>query len=125
MSSTVGFYTVKMTAIFLMSVLYFIIGSTLSNLLNRAIPDENLHEMSTPYLIALLSVIFGMIGIVFYVLRILVKRMPFFLDGYYGFKYSLLREATGGLIIGYVMYSYLDKLKGLMQELSSRIYKKA
>jgi hypothetical protein len=125
MSSTVGFYTVKVTAIFLMSVLYFIVGSVLSVLLNDAIPDKDLHMLSTPYLIALLSLIFGSIGVAFYILRNLVKHMPFFLDGYYGFKYSMLREATGGIIIGYVMYAYLEKLAALMRELSSRIYKKA
>ena len=124
MSSTLGFYTVKLLAIFLMSILYFILGSMLSILLNDAIPDENLHTISTPLLIALLSLIFGSIGVVFYILRNLVKRMPFFLDGYYGFKYSMLREATGGLIISYVLYAYLGKLKGLMQELSSRIYRR-
>ena len=125
MSSTVGFYTVKVTAIFLMSVLYFIVGSVLSVLLNDAIPDKDLHMLSTPYLIALLSLIFGSIGVAFYILRNLVKHMPFFLDGYYGFKYSMLREATGGIIIGYVMYAYLEKLAAIMRELSSRIYKKA
>ena len=119
--SVVGFYTVKITAIFLLSVLYFVTGSILSILLNEMIPDENLHELSTPYLMVLLSLIFGSIGVVFYVLRNMVKRMPFFLDGYYGFQYAMLREATGGLIIGYTMYAYLDKLKGLMKEFSARL----
>jgi hypothetical protein len=119
--SVVGFYTVKITAIFLLSVLYFVVGSVLSILLNEMVPDENLHELSTPYLIVLLSLIFGSIGVVFYVLRNMVKRMPFFLDGYYGFQYAMLREATGGLIIGYTMYAYLDKLKGLMKEFSARL----
>lgn len=119
--SVVGFYTVKITAIFLLSVLYFVVGSVLSILLNEMIPDENLHELSTPYLMVLLSLIFGSIGVVFYVLRNMVKRMPFFLDGYYGFQYAMLREATGGLIIGYTMYAYLDKLKGLMKEFSARL----
>lgn len=119
--SVVGFYTVKVIAIFLLSVLYFVVGSVLSIVLNEMIPDENLHELSTPYLMVLLSLIFGSIGVVFYVLRNMVKRMPFFLDGYYGFQYAMLREATGGLIIGYTMYAYLDKLKGLMKEFSARL----
>ena len=119
--TSVGFYTVKTISIFLLSVLYFMVGSTLSIMLNEAIPDKNLDELSTPYLILFLSVIFGCIGVVFYVLRNFIKRMPFFLDGYFGFKYSLLQEATGGLIVGYAMYAYLDKLKKLMDELSIRL----
>lgn len=121
--SVIGFYAVKVTAIFLMSVFYFMVGSVLSILLNDAIPDENLHELSTPFLVVLLSSIFGAIGVVFYILRNIVKSMPFILDGYYGFQYSMLREATGGLVIGYIMYAYLDKLKGLMDELSTRLRK--
>ena len=121
MSSTVGFYMIKMVSIFIMAVVYFIMGSGLSLLLNDIIPDENLHQISTPSLVALLSGIFGVIGIVFYLLRNLITHMPFVLEGYYGFRYSLLKEATGGLIVGYVMYAYLDKLKGLMDELAKRI----
>lgn len=121
LSSTVGFYTVKVSAIFIMSFLYFLVGSILSVLLNDAIPEKDLHTLSTPRLVGLLGVIFGSIGVVFYVVRILIKRMPFFLDGVYGFKYSLLQEAAGGMIIGYTMYAYLHRLKGLMDELERRL----
>lgn len=119
--SSVGFYTVKITAIFLLSVLYFLVGSALSLLLNEALPEENLREWSTAKLMIHLSLVFGTIGVVFYVLRNMIKRMPFPLEGYYGFRYSLLREATGGIIIAYVMYAYLDRLQEMMKELSLRL----
>lgn len=122
LSRTVGFYTVKVSAIFLMSFFYFIIGSVLSVLLNDIIPDTSLEELSTPYLMAFLGTVFGCIGVVFYMVRILVKRMPFVLDGMFGFKYSLLREAAGGIIIGYTMYAFLDKLKKMMVELGGRFH---
>lgn len=118
---TIGFYAVKVSAIFIMSFFYFVMGSILSVLLNDVIPDARLEEISTSHLMVILGVIFGCIGVVFYVLRNLVKRMPFFLDGVYGFKYSLLREAAGGLIVAYTMYSYLDKLKAMMVELGHRL----
>jgi hypothetical protein len=47
--------------------------------------------------------------------------MPFFLDGIYGFKYSLLQEAAGGMIIGYTMYAYLDNLQNMMEEFRKRL----
>jgi hypothetical protein len=50
--------------------------------------------------------------------------MPFFLDGMYGFNYSLLKEASGGIIVAFIMFNYLDKLKILLNELKNRIYKK-
>ncbi len=119
--SSVGFYTVKVTSIFLISILYFLVGSVLSILLNDMIPSESLEEIQTWKLITLMGIIFGSIGVVFYVVRIMIKRMPFFLDGYYGFQYSILREAAGGIIVGYTMYAFLDKLKSLMQELAKRL----
>jgi hypothetical protein len=119
--SSVGFYTVKITSIFLISILYFLVGSVLSILLNEMIPSESLEEIQTWKLVSLMGLIFGSIGVVFYVVRIMIKRMPFFLDGYYGFKYSILREAAGGIIIGYTMYAFLNKLKGLMDELAKRM----
>jgi hypothetical protein len=85
------------------------------------IPSESLEEIQTWKLVSLMGLIFGSIGVVFYVVRIMIKRMPFFLDGYYGFKYSILREAAGGIIVGYTMYAFLDKLKGLMDELAKRM----
>jgi hypothetical protein len=118
---SIGFYTVKVSSIFLISVLYFIVGSVLSIFLNDIIPSENVEEISTIKLIALLGLIFGSIGVVFYAIRIIIKNMPFFLDGYYGFNYSLLREASGGIIIAYTMYAFLDKLIDLMQELAKRL----
>lgn len=118
--SSVGFYTVKITAIFLLSVIYFLVGSTLSLLLNEVLPTDNLQEWSTATLVAHLGLIFGMIGVVFYILRNLIKRMPFFLDGYYGFRYDMLQEASGGMIVAYTMYAYLDRLQRLMEELASR-----
>ena len=120
-SRTVVFYAVKVSAIFIMSVVYFIVGSVLSVLLNDVTPYTNLHEISTPGLMGILGAIFGAIGVVYYMVRILIKRTPFFLDGLYGFKYSLLQEAAGGMIMGYTMYAYLDRLKDLMVEFRKRI----
>ncbi len=121
LSRKVGFYSVKVLAIFIMSALYFAVGSTLSVFLNRAIPVTNLNELSTPYLMVFLGTVFGCIGVVFYVVRVLIKRMPFFLDGLYGFRYSILHEAAGGIIVGYTMYAYLDHLKTMMVELGKRL----
>ena len=121
LSRKVGFYLVKVLAIFIMSALYFVVGSTLSVFLNRAIPVTNLNELSTPYLMVFLGTVFGCIGVVFYVVRVLIKRMPFFLDGMYGFRYTILREAAGGMIFGYTMYAYLDHLKTMMVELGKRL----
>jgi hypothetical protein len=121
MKSPVGFYAVKITAIFLMSVIYFVLGAGLSLLLNRSLPADPVQQVSTPMLVVRLSAVFGLIGVVYYLLRNVVKRAPFPLDGWFGFRYSMLREATGGLIVAYAMYSYLDRLHDWMVELEERV----
>jgi hypothetical protein len=120
-----GFYVVKTTSIFIISVIYFIVGSITSILLNDVLPEEeNISKLSTLHLILILSGIFGIVGVLYYFLRVGIKHMPFFLDGVYGFQYSLLKEASGGIIIAFIMYNYLDKLKILLNEFKTRIYKK-
>ncbi len=123
--NTIGFYSVKIFSIFIISVVYVIIGSIAGLLINRSLPKiDKLEELSTLYLISLIFIKFGIISIVYYFIRRNIKRIPFFLDGVYGFKYSLLKEASGGIIIGFIMYNYLDTLRALLQELKRRIYNK-
>ena len=118
--NTIGFYSIKIISIFIVSILYFISGSIFSVLLNEAIPNDKPKELSTLRLLIEVSAIFGVIGIVFYFNRILIKRMPFFLDGLFGFKYSLLHDAASGMIVGYILYAYQDKLVEKLTELRLR-----
>jgi hypothetical protein len=117
---TIGFYLIKVISIFIVSILYFISGSIFSVLLNEVIPDDKPQDLSSIQLLLEVSSIFGLIGIVFYFNRILIKKIPFFLDGLYGFKYSLLHEAAGGIIVGYILYAYQDKLVDKLTELRKR-----
>ena len=121
MNTYIGFYVVKISAIFIMSVLYFICGVTVSILIDDAIPDKNLEDKSTIILIIQICTIVGMIGVIYYFLRVYIKSVTFFLDGLYGFKYSLLKEASGGIIFSYVLYTYQTKLHNLLIELKQRI----
>lgn len=117
----VGFYTVKIIAIFILSVVHLFVGGFLSILLDEAIPIENMEHHNLVILIIEVCCIFGIIGIVYYLFRITIKNMPFFLDGVYGFKYSLLQEVAGGIIIGYTLYAYQDKLVLLLKEIRTRV----
>jgi hypothetical protein len=51
----------------------------------------------------------------------MIQYIPFPLDKQYGFTYSLLKEASGGVIISYILFTYQDKLKAMMIELQKRI----
>lgn len=117
---TIGFYSIKVVSLFIVSILYFISGSIFSLLLDEAVPDNDPVQQSTIMLLTEVSIIFGVIGVVFYMNRILIKKMPFFLDGYFGFQYSLLHDAASGMIVGYILYAYQDKLISKLKELRVR-----
>ena len=116
----IGFYSVKIISIFIVSILYFITGSILSLVLDETVPKTDVHTESTLLLLTEVSLIFGIVGVVFYLNRILIKKMPFFLDGYFGFNYSLLHDAASGMIVGYILYAYQDKLISKLKELRIR-----
>jgi hypothetical protein len=117
---SVGFYSIKVISLFIVSILYFITGSIFSVVLDEAVPDNDPVQQSTIMLLAEVSIIFGVIGVVFYMNRMLIKKMPFFLDGYFGFRYSLLHDAASGMIVGYILYAYQDKLISKLKELRVR-----
>jgi len=117
---SVGFYSIKTISLFIVSILYFITGSIFSLLLDEAVPDNDPVQQSTVMLLTEVSIIFGVIGVLFYMNRMLIKKMPFFLDGYFGFRYSLLHDAASGMIVGYILYAYQDKLISKLKELRVR-----
>ena len=117
---SVGFYSIKVISLFIVSILYFITGSIFSLVLDEAVPANDPTQQYTIMLLTEVSIIFGIIGIVFYMNRMLIKKMPFFLDGYFGFRYSLLNDAASGMIVGYILYAYQDKLISKLKELRVR-----
>jgi len=122
MDNKFGFYIVKISAIFIMAILYFIVGSVMSITLDSTLPDKKDLESIPTYIIFLkICGIFGAIAVLYYFLRLQIKNMPFLLDGLYGFKYNMLKEASGGIIIGYIMYSYQGRLVDMLRELRTRL----
>ncbi len=121
LQNKLGFYFIKIIAIFIMAILYFLSGSILSITVDNNIPIHNIQNISSLQLITYISIIFGIIAIVYYFLRITIKNIPFILNGLYGFNYLLLKEASGGIIFAFIMYSYQDKLKILLIELRDRL----
>ena len=73
-------------------------------------------------LVTELACIFGIIGVFFYFIRISIKHIPFFLDGLYNFKFSILKELSGGIIITYILFTTQIQLKQMVTELHTRIY---
>jgi len=116
-----GFYIVKILSIFFVSLLYFIFGTGLSVFLEKIISKEDPKKKSFLMLVLEIGCIFGIIAVLFYFMRIGIKQVPFFLDGMYGFKYSILKELSGGIIITYILFTTQTQLKQMVTELHMRI----
>lgn len=116
-----GFYIVKIVSIFFVSFLYFIFGTGLSVFLQIIISKEDPKKKSLLKLVTEIGCIFGVIAVLFYFMRIGIKRIPFFLDGLYGFNYSILKEISGGIIITYILFTTQKQLKQMITELHIRI----
>jgi uncharacterized membrane protein YeiB len=118
----IGFYIVKILSIFFVSLLYFIFGTGLSVFLEKIISKEDPKKKSFLMLVLEIGCIFGIIAVLFYFMRIGIKQVPFFLDGMYGFKYSILKELSGGIIITYILFTTQTQLKQKLEELNRRIH---
>ena len=121
LSHTIGFYSVKATSIFLIGVVYFFLGTILSVLLNELSPEGEYEKMSTLELFLHISGMLGLIAVVFYFMRIGMKNVPFFMNGWYGFESARLREIGGGIIIAHTVYTYQTRLVGMMEEFGKRV----
>lgn len=121
LSDTIGFYSVKAIAIFIISIVYFLLGSTTSIVIDQYLPEDSYHQMSTFQLFLHISGMMGIIAVAFYGMRHIVKRIPFFMDGWYGFNASKLSEIGGGIIIAHTVYIYQKRLIGMMEEFGRRM----
>jgi hypothetical protein len=121
LSDTLGFYSVKASAIFIVAIIYFILGTVMSILLDELSPEENYDQMTTLELFFHISIMLGVIAVVFYFIRIMLKRVPFFMNGWYGFEASRLREISGGIIIAHTVYTYQTRLVKMMEEFGRRM----
>lgn len=118
---SLGFYSVKITAIVIITVLYVIAGTVVSMSMDFLLPDENLDQLSALHLVSTILAIFSAISVLYYAVRVQLKHIPAVLDGLYGFNHLLLQEAAGGIVIAYTMFAYQDRLYHLMKELDRRI----
>jgi hypothetical protein len=133
-----GFYVIKCTSIFIVSILYFLLGSFISIRINRWYDvkekegsaeekEDMVKSKSTALLLLETSCMFGVLGIAYYILRNIVSSHPLFmgkwpLDGYFGYEHAKLKEKSmGGIIVSYVMFYFQTNLLMRMKVLGTRL----
>jgi hypothetical protein len=125
----IGLYTVKSLSIFIVSIYYLFFSSIMSIIIDNIIPhktDEELKQMSTIQLGFDISIIVGTIAVGYYLVRNLLSGGPllfdtWFFEGKYGYKHTMLKEASsGGIIVGNVIFFFQDRLRKRLGEFSRR-----
>ena len=63
----------------------------------------------------------GLVAISAYIVRNLVEKIPFPLDGYGGFIHSKVKELGGGPIYGFLLFFYARNLRKKIEILINRV----
>jgi hypothetical protein len=118
----------KFLDIFLLSGYYVIAGLFAASLIDfiagKFSPGQDDQKSTIRLFIEAVLYTFGLL-IVFYVTRNIIERIPFPLDGLYGFKHSLVKERTGDVVFVFVLFYfqkyYVEKLQFLHNRLIGQV----
>jgi hypothetical protein len=118
------FLFAKLLDIGLVTVYYFFIGFVLSALIDDQLgdfSDENYKTTSTLWIVLeIVSHLFAL-GIVSYVIRNVIERIPYPLEGYGGFHHIRLKEIQGGIVLSFVLLFFQKNLNDKILYLKKRV----
>ena len=99
--------SVKMLHIFILGNIYLFLGVKTSTFLKKNVCRE--YDEKKSKLENLINLIreTGLIMVAAYLIRIIVKNLYSPFEGVYGFKYSRVKEASGGLIMAFAFLMIL------------------
>jgi hypothetical protein len=127
-----NFSFIKILAIAFITVLYSFGGIFLTLLSDKYIlneffdkNDEDLEKKSTSRHLGETTAILAFYGIVAYLGRNIIQKIPFPLDGLYGFKYSNVKEVASGALLLWILINYspilTNKIKIIRKRFSTII----
>ena len=112
----IGFIGVKWIAIIYVSVIQVLIGITMSKMINKMIPTikkKKVNGKDIPDEYFLDSLFYSFINLSLlllanYIMRNIVERIPFPLEGVFGYQHNKLKERYGMIISGFILMFYQD-----------------
>lgn len=119
----IEFLFAKILDIGLVTIYYFIIGIIISFALDKYVGqfDEAKYKDTSSW------VIFGeicahlfILGVISYVLRNIVERIPYSLEGFGGFTHFRLKERHGGIVLAFVLFFFQSNLNAKIMYLKNR-----
>jgi hypothetical protein len=118
------FLFAKLLDIGLVTVYYFFIGFVLSALIDDQLgdfSDENYKKTSTLWIVLEIVTHLFALGIVSYVIRNVIERIPYPLEGYGGFHHIRLKEIQGGIVLSFVLLFFQKNLNDKILYLKKRV----
>jgi len=124
------FFTVKVIAIIYYSIFYFIAAFLASIYTNKYQTDFNLEENKKKYkndkiinfgVFLEILFYFALIGVLFYLIRKIVKKIPFPLNNVAGFDIHRLSEYSGDTVMACIFFIFQAKLTNKLNYVVSLI----
>ena len=119
-----AFLIAKLLDIGLVTVYYFFIGFVLSALIDDALGEfntDNYKNTSTLWIVLEIIIHLFSLGILSYVMRNLIERIPYPLEGYGGFHHIRLKEIQGGIVLSFVLLFFQKNLNDKILFLKKRV----
>lgn len=119
-----GIITLKMFDILLLTIYYFLLAfymsAALDYVLGKYDSKDDKNKSTWRLLVECILFTFA-IMIAFYIARNLVERIPFPLEGLWGFKHERVKERGGDVVFIFLIFFYQDFFTKKLQYLYKRI----
>ncbi len=116
--------TLKFIDIFLLSGYYFVAALTLSAGIDAFIGkfDRKVDEQKTTLRLLGEAILYVFVLLIlFYITRNIVERIPFPMEGWFGFQHSRVKERTGDVVFVFVLFYFQNYFTEKMDFLHERI----
>lgn len=119
---------IKIIAIAFVTVVYSFGGFILTLFTDRYLihpfydrSDEELEKKTTEIHIGETTIILAVLGVVAYIGRNILQKIPFPLDGVYGFKYKDVKEVSSGALVLWILINYSPVLEKKIKIIRKRL----
>jgi len=122
-------FFIKILSIFYVTFMAALFGLFTSQIFDKyvfhsdTIKTDNQTIEKTPLYLMLIKtfLILGLYGVFGYFFRNIIMLIPFPLDGYAGFKYSLVKEVTSGSVFLIVLLTFSETIIKLYLQIKKKI----
>jgi len=118
------FLTAKLLDMSLVTVYYFAVAFIVSAFIDKGLgkfDEKDYAKISTLQISAEIILHLVFLAILSYILRNIVERIPFPLEGFGGFQHFRLKENQGGIVFSFMLLFFQNNLTAKIQYLHKRL----